>query len=178
MEEKFLTVEQLRNKAHEQYINLLKENKLTALLRAIGYFTDQTIANDVLILNANPNATCVKRMKEWNYYNRKVLKSEKAIKVISPVKEIHNEIITDENGNTYSQDVEKLVNEVGFLFDISQTEGVDYPYLNSNKETLSSFFEEVKKSLENTSKGFTFEYVNQDENSKIDWEHKTKNRLG
>ena len=171
-ENKFTTLDDLIELSHKNYLQMLKDNKLPELLRAIGLFPDQTITNDVLILSQNPNATCVKRMKEWNFYKRVVKKSEKAIKVVAHHIENLNQDYTDERGNTYSQDLPKLVYEVGFVFDIDQTEGKEYNYLNSNKENVAAHFEAVKKALEMTAKDFTFEYTNQDENSKIDWENK------
>ncbi len=168
----YTTLEELTEKANNEYLQYLKDNKLTDILRAIGLFPDQTITNDVLILSQNPNAICVKRMKEWNYYHRSVKKSEKAIKVISHHIDKSDRAYTDENGNVYTQGVEKLKTDVGYVFDISQTEGKEYEYLNSNKETIAKHFEAAKKALENTARGYTFVYQDQDENSKIDWQNK------
>ena len=169
---KTTTLEDLTNSANEQYRQLLSEDKLENLLRAIGLFPDQTITNDVLILSQKPDAICVKRMKEWNYYRRSVKKAEKAIKVISHHIEKYDKDYTDESGNIYTQGIEKLKTDVGYVFDISQTEGKEFNYLNSNKESIAQHFEVAKKALETTAKGYTFEYQNQDEKSKIDWENK------
>lgn len=166
------TLEELTETANQKYSQLLGENKLPTLLRAIGLFPDQTISNDVLILSQRPDAICVKRMKEWNYYRRSVKKAEKAIKVISHHIEKYDKDYTDENGNIYTQGIEKLKTDIGYVFDISQTEGKEFNYLNSNKESIAKHFEAAKKALENTAKGFTFEYQNQDDKSSIDWEGK------
>lgn len=168
----FITLEELTDMANSDYKKLLDEKRLPDLLRAIGLFPDQTISNDVLILSQKPDAICVKRMKEWNYYKRSVKKAEKAIKVISHHIEKYDQDYTDKNGNIYTQGIEKLKTDIGFVFDISQTEGKEFNYLNSNKETVAANFETAKKALEFTAKEFAFEYVNQDENSKIDWENK------
>lgn len=171
-DKKFMTLEDLTALSQEKYMEILKQNQIKSLLRAIGLFPDQTITNDVLILSQNPDAICVKRMKEWNFYKRVVKKAEKAIKVVSHHIENFNQDFVDENGNNYSQEMPKLICDVGFVFDISQTEGKDFEYLNSNKETIASHFETVKKALESTAKEFTFEYRNQDSNSEVDWENK------
>ncbi len=171
-DKKFMTLEDLTALSQEKYMEILKQNQIKSLLRAIGLFPDQTITNDVLILSQNPDAICVKRMKEWNFYKRVVKKAEKAIKVVSHHIENFNQDFVDEKGNEYSQEMPKLICDVGFVFDISQTEGKDFEYLNSNKETIASHFETVKKALESTAKEFTFEYRNQDSNSEVDWENK------
>ena len=171
-DKKFMTLEELTAVAQDKYLEIMKENRAKDILRAIGLFPDQTITNDVLILAQKPEATCVKRMKEWNFYKRVVKKAEKAIKVVSHHIENYNQDFTDENGNVYSQEMPKLICDVGFIFDISQTEGKEFDYLNSNKETIASHFEVVKKALESTAKEFDFEYVNQDEKSLIDYENK------
>lgn len=166
------TLEDLEKLAEEKYLELLNNRQTTDLLKAIGYFSDQTITNDVLILTQRPNATCVKRMKEWNYYKRSVIKNEKALKVITHHLDKSDKDFTDKDGNVYTNKVEKLQADIGYLFDISQTEGKEYPYLNSNKENIAKFFESAKSALENTAKGYEFKYVDQEPYAKIDKENK------
>lgn len=167
-----MTLEDLIKLSDEKYLELLKNKETKTLLKAIGLFSNQTISNDVLILSQNPNATCVKRMKEWNYYRRNVKKNEKAIKVISHHLDHYDVDFTDKEGNVHTNSVEKLRADVGYLFDIAQTEGQEFQYLNSNKENIAKFFESAKASLEKTAKGFEFKYVDQEENAKIDKENK------
>ena len=145
MEERNIkALEELTKQSDEKYIELLKNNQLTKILRAIGLFPDQTITNDVLIITQKPEATCVKRMRDWNYYKRSVNKNEKAIKVISHYIEKYDQDFTDEQGNIYTKGVEKLKTDLGYLFDISQTNGKEYDYLNSNRENLAKHFDVVK----------------------------------
>ncbi len=170
MENVRTTVEDLKNKFKTDYIKMIKENKFKDLVRSIGLFPDQTIENDVLILGSNPNATCVKRMKEWNYYKRSIKKNESGIKVISHTIFKNDLSLLDKENIAVTKGVERLNTEVGYVFDISQTQGVDYKYLNTNKENVAKHFEVVKNSIENSIKGFDFEYVDQEENSRIDYE--------
>ena len=167
MEEKknYVTVEELVKVSNDYYLKLLNENRLEVILKAIGLFPDQTILNDILILGQNNNATCVKRMKDWNYYHRNIIKGEKAIKVISHHRETEN---NNDNGELIISGNEKLVADVGYLFDISQTQGKNYDYLNSNKETIASYFEQVKSSLEKSLKSYEFKYSNIENNFEID----------
>ena len=171
-EKKYMTLEDLTELSETKYMELMKNNQVKDLLRAIGLFTDQTITNDGLILAQKPEATCVKRMKDWNFYSRVVKKAEKAIKVISHYLNKYDVDYKDERGNVYTQGTENLRHDVGYVFDISQTDGKEYDYLNSNKENIAKHFEVVKKALESTAKEFTFEYRDQESNSQIDMENK------
>ncbi|MBR4003064.1 MAG: hypothetical protein IKI95_03225 [Clostridia bacterium] len=173
MEERNIkALEELTKQSDEKYIELLKNNQLTKILRAIGLFPDQTITNDVLIITQKPEATCVKRMRDWNYYKRSVNKNEKAIKVISHYIEKYDQDFTDEQGNIYTKGVEKLKTDLGYLFNISQTNGKEYDYLNSNRENLAKHFDVVKSALERTARDYEFVYTSIDEPSKIDKENK------
>ena len=55
---------------------------------------------------------------------------------------------------------------------MSQTEGQEFDYLNSNIETISAHFDDVKKSLERTAKEYEFKYEDIEVNSKIDRDNK------
>lgn len=172
MENKMITLEDLTSAASENYLKFIKEGQIKSILRNIGLFCDHTIDNDVLILLQNPNATCVKRLTEWNYYKRNVKKNEKAIKIISH--HIYDKNLGfSEKGKVYTDGVEKLAVEVGYLFDISQTEGKNFEYFNTNKETLAKFFDNTKKALEYTAKDYSFVYDDTTDNYTIDEENKT-----
>ena len=169
---KFISLDDLVKMGNENYLKMINEGKITDIFRAIGLFPNQTVTNDVLILTQMPTATCVKRMKEWNFYHRQVKKNEKALKVISHRVEKYDQDYTDENGALYTKGIEKLKTDVGFVFDMSQTEGQEFDYLNSNIETISAHFDDVKKSLERTAKEYEFKYEDIEINSKIDRDNK------
>lgn len=169
---KFISLDDLVKMGNENYLKMINEGKITDIFRAIGLFPNQTVTNDVLILTQMPTATCVKRMKEWNFYHRQVKKNEKALKVISHRVEKYDQDYTDENGALYTKGIEKLKTDVGFVFDMSQTEGQEFDYLNSNIETISAHFDDVKKSLERTAKEYEFKYEDIEVNSKIDRDNK------
>ena len=166
--EKMITLEDLTNVANENYLKFLKEGQVKSILRNIGLFADHTIDNDVLILLQNPNATCVKRLTEWNFYKRNIKKNEKAIKIISHHIYSNNLGGKEKDGKIYVDGIEKLKVEVGYVFDISQTEGKNYEYLNTNKENIAKYFDNVKNALEHTAKGYDFVYEDCAENYKID----------
>ncbi len=174
MEQEKITssLEELTVKAETNYKQMIKDNKIKDILRAIGLFPDQTITNDVLILSQRPDATCVKRMKEWNYYKRSVNKNEKAVKVISHYLEKYDVDYKDNDGNVITKGVDKLKTDVGYVFDISQTHGEEYAYLNSNKENIAKHFETAKSALERTAKDFTIIYQDQNDKSTLDLENK------
>lgn len=168
----YISLEDLTKMGNENYVKFIKENKVKDILRAIGLFPDQTITNDVLILTQKPEATCVKRMKEWNYYKRSVKKNEKAIKVVTHFLEKAEKEFKDSNGDVVTKQEEVLKSNLGYVFDISQTEGKEYEYLNSNKENIAKHFDVAKSALERTAKGYEFKYENIDETSKVDFENK------
>ena len=168
MENKMITLEDLTNVANENYLKFLKEGQVKSILRNIGLFADHTIDNDILILTQNPNATCVKRLTEWNFYKRNIKKNEKAIKIISHHIYSNNLGGKEKDGKIYVDGIEKLKVEVGYVFDISQTEGKNYEYLNTNKESIVKYFDSVKNALEHTAKGYNFVYEDGAENYKID----------
>ena len=168
MENKMITLEDLTNVANENYLKFLKEGQAKSILRNIGLFADHTIDNDILILTQNPNATCVKRLTEWNFYKRNIKKNEKAIKIISHHIYSNNLGGKEKDGKIYVDGIEKLKVEVGYVFDISQTEGKNYEYLNTNKENIAKYFDSVKNALEHTAKGYNFVYEDCAENYKID----------
>lgn len=167
----FLTLEDLVKMSDENYTKLLKENKITNILKGIGLFSDQSIKNTVLILTQSPEATCVKRMDDWNFYKRSVKKSEKSIKVISHFIAKNEKDYTDEYGNTFTKTEEKLSMKVGHVFDISQTEGKNFAYGNTNKETICTHFDSAKKALEETIKDFAISYEDVQDNGTIDFEN-------
>ena len=172
MENKMITLEDLTNVANENYLKFLKEGQVKSILRNVGLFADHTIDNDILILTQNPNATCVKRLTEWNFYKRNIKKNEKAIKIISHHIYSNNLGGKEKDGKIYVDGIEKLKVEVGYVFDISQTEGKPFEYLNTNKETLAKFFDNTKKALEYTAKDYTFAYDDTTDNYSIDEENK------
>ena len=95
----FVSLDDLAKFADDKFVQMLKENKVKDILKAIGLFSDQTITNDILIISQNPEATVVKRLSDWGYYKRKVKENQKGIKVISHVLKNYNIDTTDENGN-------------------------------------------------------------------------------
>ena len=174
MEEKtFVTVDELSNQATENYLKFLKEGKLTDILKVIGRMPDYTIMNDVLLMSQMPNVTLARRLSDWNKDGRKVKEHQKSLKVVSPCIRKYNQDYTDEQtGNMYVKGIEKFDLSVGHVFDISQTEGREYQYLNTNKETIAAFFETAKSSLEKTARGYKFSYVDQEPYAKLDKENK------
>lgn len=168
----FVTVEELTQSSTENYLKYLNEGKLTDLLRVMGRMPDYTVMNDVLLMSQMPDVKFVKRLSDWNKDGRKVKEHQKSLKIVSHCLKKFNQDYTDEMGNVFAGGVEKFDLSVGHVFDISQTEGREYPYLNTNKENIAKHFEAAKNSLERTAKGYKFSYVDQEEYAKLDRENK------
>ena len=166
------TVKSLIDKEKELYPQMIKDNKLTDILRGIAFLSDQTLENVILLINQKEDVTCVKRFKEWNFYKRRIIKEQNSLKTISGYVEKQNLSEVEEQGKVYVNGVDKLKIEVGHVFDISQTEGKEYEFLNSNKESVAKHFEAVKKALERTARDYKFEYKDIENNVQVDKENK------
>ena len=170
---KYTNVEELTKVADEQFIKYLNENKLTDILKMVGKMPDHTVTNSVLIMHQMPNATFTKRLTDWDKFGRRVKEGQSSIRIISHCLKKYNQEETDEKGNIYAKGVDKLDISLGHVFDISQTVGREYQYLNTNKENIAAHFDAAKQALERTARGYKFSYVDQEENSRIDEENKT-----
>ena len=92
------TVDDLITQAEQQYVEFLKSGKYKDLLLSMSNLNCYSLNNHLLILSQMPTATCVNGMKVWNYYNRKINKGEKSIKIIAPVKESKEVQVLNEQG--------------------------------------------------------------------------------
>ena len=144
MEEKqkksVMTLDEVSRIAQDSYLKILNENRIKDLLKGIGLFYDQDVLNTVLIMEQNPKATCVKTFDSWQFYKRRIKKSELSIKTIAHIKETVEEQALDEDGNVYTKSNKKIKIVVGHVFDISQTEGKDYPY---QKKVQDYYFQQL-----------------------------------
>lgn len=167
----YMTLEELIQLGNTNYLKLLKKGNIEYLLKAIGTFPDQTVTNDILILTQNQKATCVKRMLDWNYYGRSINKDEKAIKIISHYIEKQDRDFIDKNGDAYTKGTEQLKSRIGYVFDISQTNGKDYRY-KIEKENLIKYFAEIVIALSTMVKDYEIVYQEQEKLYDIDEESK------
>ena len=156
---KYTNVEELTKVADEQFIKYLNDNKLTDILKMVGKMPDHTVTNSVLIMHQMPNATFTKRLTDWDTFGRRVKEGQSSIRIISHCLKKYNQEETDEKGNIYAKGVDKLDISLGHVFDISQTVGREYQYLNTNKENIAAHFDAAKQALERTARGYKFSNI-------------------
>lgn len=167
----FTTIESLNKLANDKYLELLKENKLTEILEAIGKFPDYAIINDILVLAQMPEATKVYSKEEWEFKGRELIESPKYINKVSHCLYKLEQGNIDSKGTLYVVGTDKLTVKLSTVYDISQTTGQELP-APIDKEVLAKHFDIVKKSLEHTSKSYKFEYAEIDKNSIVDTANK------
>lgn len=168
IENKTITTEDLVKQADETFMSFIKSNKYKEILSAISNLNSFSINNLMLILSQNPNATFVNSMKVWNYYNRKINKGEKSIKIIAPAKESKEENILDENGNIIgTKDKQEYSFQINHIFDVSQTNGSPMYQFKCDTRIIKDNFLVLKDALERIPRGWTFEYKEIPDNTDI-----------
>lgn len=161
MEEKktYITVDDLVKQAEEQFKQFIKDGKYKDILLSMSNLNCYSLTNQLLILSQRPTATCVNGMKVWNYNHRNVIKGEKAIKIIAPLREIKKEDVLDDNNEVVeTKEVEVIGYTVSHVFDISQTEGRELHAFKCDENTAVENFQTIKEALERVPRGFTVRY--------------------
>lgn len=97
-------------------------------LDAVSKFHDYSINNVMLIVMQRPDATYVAGFNAWrDKFNRNVRKGEKAIKILAPVPKKIKVMDVDKDGNESEQEVKIMRYRAVNVFDISQTDGDEFP---------------------------------------------------
>ena len=108
---------------------------LTAYLTAMGRFHNYSFGNILEIARQKPDATRVAGLYAWNQLGRKVSKGQKGIRILAPM--IGTLKKKDTEATTESTATHKPI-LVGFravyVFDVSQTEGAEFPALTKRTE--------------------------------------------
>lgn len=153
------TVDDLITQAEQQYVEFLKSGKYKDLLLSMSNLNCYSLNNHLLILSQMPTATCVNGMKVWNYNHRNIIKGEKAIKIIAPLKEIRKEDVLDEDGNVVeTKEIEINGFKVAYVFDISQTEGRELYEFKCDENLAIENFDVIKDVIERVPRGYEISY--------------------
>ena len=101
---------------------------LTAYLTAMGRFHNYSFGNILEIARQKPDATRVAGMYAWNQLGRKVIKEQKAIRILAPMIGTRKKKDTEANKQNAGDNKPVLVGfRTAFVFDVSQTEGEPLP---------------------------------------------------
>lgn len=110
-------------------------------------FYEYSLNNTLLIFSQNPEASYVAGYKKWMGLNRYVMKGEKSIKILAPVK---YKVQDEQSEDTFRLKGFRLVS----VFDISQTDGSDeyFPVLISglkgSAEDEDDLYKVIKGSID------------------------------
>lgn len=155
----FTTVEDLVQQAEQQFKTFIKEGKYKDILLSMSNLNCYSFTNQMLILSQMPTARCVNGMKVWNYNQRNIIKGEKSIKIIAPLKETKKEEILNEDGEVIEiKETDIIGYKVAHVFDLSQTEGKPIYEFTCTEEMAKENFEIIRTSLERVPRDFTISY--------------------
>ncbi|MCM3571270.1 ArdC-like ssDNA-binding domain-containing protein [Neobacillus mesonae] len=107
---------------------ILTDEKYKEYLNFSAKLPRYSFNNLMMIYMQNPQATYVAGMKTWNSLGRKIIKGEKALKILAPIQKKFEEEKQNEAGQKEIEEVTKIV---GFrtvpVYDVRQTEGMPIP---------------------------------------------------
>jgi len=161
-------VNELIETSNKNIINFIKQGRTKDILKNISKFPDYSVANIALIMEQAPNAICLNPNYRWEELNCKLVENPVPIKHIKQYLKKENVDHIDKDGNVYVQDVENFSLTVGYLYDISQVQNAPSQESYYDKEEISKYFDNVRYSLENLTKGYKVEYAEQEEDFAID----------
>lgn len=100
----------------------------TKYLDTISKFHNYSLFNCMLIAMQKPEATYVAGMNDWNKkFKRHVVKGEKSIKILAPIKCKFKKEEELDDGTTKEVEIEYLRFKLVPVFDVSQTDGAELP---------------------------------------------------
>ena len=122
---------------------------LTAYLNAIGRFHNYSFGNILEIARQKPDATRVAGFWKWKELGRSVKKGEKGIRILAPIVGVRRKKHEEAEKDITKQNRAVLVGfRSTYVFDVSQTEGVELPELREisgdvgeNRDLLLAFIE-------------------------------------
>jgi hypothetical protein len=133
---------------------------LTEYLTAMSRFHHYSFGNVLEIARQMPNATRVAGFWAWKQLGRSVKSGEKGIRILAPIVGVKRKKDEEAEKDITKQNTRVLVGfRNAYVFDVSQTEGVDLPELREmsgnvgeNHDRLVSFIEKQGIALTYTEK--------------------------
>ena len=104
---------------------------LTAYLDAMSRFHNYSFGNILEIARQRPDATRVAGMYAWNQLGRKVKKGERGIRILAPIVGVKRKKDEEAEKDITKQNKRVLLGfRNAYVFDISQTNGVELPAIH------------------------------------------------
>ena len=101
---------------------------LTNYLTAMSRFHQYSFGNVLEIARQKPDATRVAGLYAWNQLGRKVRKGERGIRILAPMIGVRRKKDEEANKDITKQNERVLLGfRNAYVFDISQTDGIDLP---------------------------------------------------
>lgn len=125
-------MDELITQIDERLHDFMKDGKYKDVLIAMGNLGKYSLNNQIFILMQMPEALTVHGMKKWNSLGRHIIPGSKGIKIFKPVVKKKEVFVTDEDGAIVEDDEGNLLRkkkdvlvgyQLGYVFDISQTDG-------------------------------------------------------
>ena len=140
-------VQEITEKLEQGIKELFESEKYKTYLNTMSKFHNYSFNNTMLIAMQKPDATLVAGFKAWQKnFDRHVKKGEKGIRILAPapykIKEeqekldpVTGEIMLDKNGMPITEEVEIKIPafRVVPVFDVSQTDGKEFPDIGVNE---------------------------------------------
>lgn len=151
-----LVQEKLENGVRE----IFESEKYKEYIETMSRFPRYSINNCILIASQKPDASLVCGFRKWqDDFNRAVLKGEKGIMILAPVKrkaDVEEQVFDeenrpkiDENGSPVKEKVTREYQSFRpvYVFDVSQTDGDPIPSLATQLSEDVDSFESMKRML-------------------------------
>ena len=119
-----------------QQLEAGKSETLTAYLAAMARFHNYSFGNILAIARQRPTATRVAGIRTWNELGRFVKRGEKGIQILAPIighRRRKDAAEQEQDANSKAKPAPMLIGfRAVYVFDYSQTEGVDLPEFDHN----------------------------------------------
>ena len=127
-----------------------RSDALTAYLDAMSRFHNYSFGNILEIARQKPGATRVAGFWKWKELGRSVKKGERGIRIVAPMIGLKRKPKEEAEKDITKQNTREIVGfRDAYVFDVSQTEGVDLPAMremsgrvSENRNRLVSFIKE------------------------------------
>jgi hypothetical protein len=127
-----------------------RSDALTAYLDAMSRFPNYSFGNILEIARQMPDATRVAGFWKWKEFGRNVKKGEHGIRILAPIIGVMRKTDEEAEKDITKQNTRKVLGfRSTYVFDVSQTEGVELPAMHEvsgdvgeNRDRLVSFIEQ------------------------------------
>ena len=137
--------------------DFIKSGKYKDMLLIFSNISNYSLNNQILIFSQNEDASLVYTYLGWKERGRKIKKNEKGIKIIKPI--IGHKKENEDNTNVQNSCIGF---QVGYVYDIQQTEGNDINCSKFNQEEVVKNKKEILNSLNKIANenGYEIKYTN------------------